>query len=242
MDLQKEIDFFDQFEGEYDVLGEGAYRRLLALFGELVRPRGGERCIDLGCGTGAFTKRLRSFGLELTGLDISPVNVQKANASAGPGERYVVGDMLATGLPDGAFDIVVYSGVLHHVDDVESRVRVLAEGHRLLRPGGRVFAYDPSAQSPSMWLYRDPRSPLFSSKGKTDNEVLLRKDELREQLARAGFVEARVRGVSGITFRFVDSAIARKVLFAYNVYEQLVRYSPFEDRLGTFLVSFATKR
>jgi hypothetical protein len=27
----------------------------------------------------------------------------------------------------------------------------------------------------------------------------------------------------------------------YNLYEEIVRFSPFEDRLGTFLLSFAVK-
>jgi hypothetical protein len=31
------------------------------------------------------------------------------------------------------------------------------------------------------------------------------------------------------------------ILPLYNLYEEIVRISPFEDRLGTFLVSFAVK-
>jgi hypothetical protein len=119
------------------------------------------------------------------------------------------------------------------------RVDILREGHRILRPRGRLFAFDPSAHSPSMWLYRDPRSPLFSSQGKTENEVLLTRQGLRAELEEAGFSSVRVRGVSGISYRYVEGRFARLILPLYNLYEETVRLSPFEDRIGTFLLSFA---
>jgi ubiquinone/menaquinone biosynthesis C-methylase UbiE len=242
--LEREIEFFDRFateHGDYDVLGGAAYTRLVSLFEQRVRPRPGERCIDLGCGTGAFTKHLARFDLERTGMDISSASVARANAGSN-GARFVVGDITKTALPQGSFDIVVYSGVLHHFDSAEARDSVLAEGHRILGKGGRLFAFDPNFHSPSMWLYRDPRSPLFSSKGKTENEVLLRRDHLTQQLQRAGFADIDVRGASGITFQYVESPAARIILPLYNLYERAVRASPFEAQIGTFLISSAVKR
>ncbi len=241
--MRKEVEFFDRFEArhhDYDVLGEAAYRRLLGLFASLVAPRGGERCVDLGCGTGAFTRRLRTFSLVLTGMDISPAAVARANALA-QGERYVVGDIRETGLPAASFDIVVLSGVLHHLRTRDTRRQVLGEARRILRPAGRLFAYDPSAHSPSMRLYRDPRSPFYSSRGKTENEVLLDRHELAEDLRATGLGDVIVRGVGGITYRYVDSRIARVLLPLYNLYERALRRSPFEDRWGTFLVSVARR-
>ncbi len=243
MDVSKEIAFFDNFEaehGEYNVLGERAYRRLLGLFDALVRPREGERCADLGCGTGAFTRRLAAFKVDLTGIDISPRSIESARRLSS-GERYLVGDMRATDFADGAADIIVYSGVLHHGRDRATRVEILKEGYRILRSGGRLFAFDPNGHSPPMWLLRDPRSPLYSSKGKTENEVLLTRHDLRTELEEAGFSSVRVRGVSGMTFRYVAGRFARLVLPLYNLYEEALRYSPLEGRLGTFLVSFAVK-
>ena len=143
MDLDKEVEFFDRFESEhedYDVLGELAYRRLLEMFARLLRSLPGQSCIDLGCGSGAFTKRLDAFGLKLTGMDISPRLIEPANAASLPGHEYLVGDITNTGLANNSFDIVVYSGVLHHFPSAEYRVRVLKEGRRLLKPGGQLFS------------------------------------------------------------------------------------------------------
>jgi SAM-dependent methyltransferase len=243
-EAQREVEFFDRFvaeHGDYDVLGDGAYARLRAAFERTVEPREGERCIDLGCGTGAFTRRLGGLGLHLAGMDISPASIGRARAIA-PEIDFMVGDITETGLPAESRDIILYSGVLHHFCTREDRLRVLREGYRLLAPGGRLFAYDPSAQSPSMWLYRDPRSPLFSEKGKTENEVLLHRRELAGELREAGFVDASIRGLAGISFAYVESRLSSVILPMYNLYEQLLRYSPFEDRFGTFLATVAVKR
>ena len=241
--IRREVEFFDQFvaeHGDYDVLSASAYDRLLAVFEQCLRPQHGERCIDLGCGTGAFVRRLDRFGLRRCGMDISPRAVEYGKAAT-PGVEFLVGDIFHTELPGGSQEIICYSGVLHHVALPQDRVRVLAEGHRLLAPGGRLFAYDPNVQSPSMWLYRHPRSPLFSSKGKTENEVLLHRSQLQDEVRRAGFRDVQVQGLGGMTFRFVESKLAGVILPLYNLYEWLLRLSPLEDRLGTFLITVATK-
>jgi hypothetical protein len=92
-----------------------------------------------------------------------------------------------------------------------------------------------------MWLYRSPRSPLFSSLGKTENEVLLSRKALLSELEQAGFIDITVQGLSGITFRFVESKLARAMLPVYNLYELLMMLSPFQRTLGTFLISCAFK-
>jgi SAM-dependent methyltransferase len=241
MDLSREVEFFDRFQREhhdYDVLGENAYRRLLTVFRDVVRPRAGERCVDLGCGTGAFTRRLRTFGLELSGFDISPASIERA-ASLARTETYAVRDIRSTGLHDRSIDIIVFSGVLHHFPTRTERRSVLAEGLRVLRPGGRMFAFDPSAHSPSMRLYRDPRSPLYSSAGKTENEILIDRRDLEDELRAVGFSAVAVRGIAGMTFRYIAGRIASKLLPMYNLYELALERSPLEDRYGTFLATVA---
>jgi SAM-dependent methyltransferase len=243
MNIDKEIRFFDRFEsehGEYDVLAESSYDRILGKFEATLRPRPGMTCVDLGCGTGAFTRRLRRFNLTLTGVDISPLSIDRARTLGGA--EYVVGDICDCPLPADTYDLVVMSGVLHHLPDPDTRVRSLREAFRLLKPGGRFSSYDPNAASPSMFLYRDPRSPLYSPDGKTENEVLLSRDQIASNLATAGFAEIWATGLSGIAYRYVEGRIARRLLPVYNwIYEPLIRWSPFEKVLGTFVVANARK-
>jgi SAM-dependent methyltransferase len=245
MDIDKEISFFDRFEsehGDYDVLAEASYERILkAMFGG-IRLRPGMTCVDLGCGTGAFTRRLRTLDLELTGVDISPRSIDRAVAIGG-GPGYVIGDVCNCPLPSSSYDFVTMSGVLHHLTTDAVRVQSMREAFRLLRPGGRFLSYDPNAASPSMFLYRDPRSPLYSPVGKTENEVLLSRRQITSDLVAAGFSDAQASGLSGIAFRYVEGGLARKLLPLYNhLYEPLIRWSSLQGILGTFIVATATKQ
>jgi SAM-dependent methyltransferase len=243
MRVEKEINFFDRFEaehGDYDVLAEASYGRILNTLARRMSVRPGMRCLDLGCGTGAFTRRLQPLGFFLTGLDISPRSINRAKSLGGA--EYVVGDITACPLPTSSYDVVVMSGVLHHIFSTDVRVQSLREAWRMLKPGGHFFSYDPNAWSPSMFLYRDPRSPFYTQAGKTDNEILLSRHQIGGELAAADFKEIRVTGLSGIKYRYVEGRLSRKLLPLYNLfYEPLIRWSPFENLLGTFLIATAVK-
>jgi SAM-dependent methyltransferase len=243
MDTDKEIQFFDQFaeqHGEYDVLAEESYQRIIEVLKSEVPRQPALRGVDLGCGTGAFTRRLSHCGYQLTGVDVSPRSIARARELGGA--EYVTGDINSCPLPAASFDLAVMSGVLHHIPTEAERIQCLREAFRLLRPGGSFFSYDPNAHSPSMFLYRDHRSPLHSKDGKTDNEVLLSRRQIAGYLSSVGFTQVRAYGVSGIAYRYVAGRVASKLLPFYNrVYEPLIRWSPFEKTLGTFVVAIATK-
>jgi SAM-dependent methyltransferase len=244
MDINKEIAFFDQFEqehGDYDVLAEESYERIISTLFRGMRLAPGMTCVDLGCGTGAFTRRLSKLGLRLTGVDISPRSIERARA-IGEGPEYVVADICDCPLPSDAFDFVTMSGVLHHLTTEDARVQSQREALRLLKPGGHFLSYDPNATSPSMFLFRDPRSPVHSKAGKTDNEVLLSRRQMTAELTKAGFSAVRATGLSGIAYRYVEGSLAQRLLPLYNrVYEPLIRWSPFETIFGTFVVAVARK-
>jgi ubiquinone/menaquinone biosynthesis C-methylase UbiE len=101
----------------------------------------GSRILDVPCGTGRISRRLAAAGYDVTGVDVSAPFVALAEAEAiGPTGlvSYVRGDMRQ--LPvSGPFDAVVcwFTSFGYH-NDVDCR-RVLAEFHRVLRPGGTVL-------------------------------------------------------------------------------------------------------
>lgn len=103
--------------------------------------------LDLGCGTGVAARAIaRRFATEgtITGIDISARLVDLARrlaAEEGLAGRieFHTGDEHGLGLPQGGFDVVVMHTLVSHVADPAT---VLAEGHRLLRPGGRLVVFD----------------------------------------------------------------------------------------------------
>ena len=99
--------------------------------------------LDVGCGTAWLADHFRSY----TGIDNSAEAIAEAAAA---GRNVVHGDIQAS-LPftDESFDAVVMKDVLEHVEDP---VRLVREAHRVLRPGGLLFASSPDAQR---WVWDD---------------------------------------------------------------------------------------
>jgi SAM-dependent methyltransferase len=101
----------------------------------------GARILDAPCGHGRLTRRLASAGMDVTGVDVSEPFLALAEAEpVGPdgSVAYYRGDMRR--LPvDGPFDAAVcWFTSFGYYDDDDCRT-VLAEFHRVLRPGGQVL-------------------------------------------------------------------------------------------------------
>jgi SAM-dependent methyltransferase len=106
----------------------------------------GHRLVDLACGRGGPGLWVaRATGASLTGVDWSPVGVAGAEARAPqfvPAGRvdFRVGDLAATGLPDGYAEAAMCADAIFFAPD---RVAAFAEVARVLKPGGRfVFTCD----------------------------------------------------------------------------------------------------
>ena len=92
----------------------------------------GKRLIDIGGGTGNYALALRAFGWVPTVADRSTAMLTRAAAK---GIGSVQADAQRLAFRDGSFDAAAMISMLHHVED---RKAALAEGRRVLRPGGRL--------------------------------------------------------------------------------------------------------
>jgi len=109
-------------------------RALLTWFAELV---GDGPVLDVGCGPGRTTGFLRSLGVDIAGLDLSPEFLAIARAE-NPGVRFDEGSMLALPHPPGTFAGLLANYSLIHIPD-EALPEVLAGFHRALRPRGYLW-------------------------------------------------------------------------------------------------------
>lgn len=113
---------------------------------ETLRPRAGNRILDVGCGEGIAEVqlgRLHVSQMRLVGVDLMVERVVIArHETAAHNQRVLFACADACHLPfrDGAFDSTFCVAVLQHINDVEQAIRDFA---RVTRVGGRVVAVEP---------------------------------------------------------------------------------------------------
>ena len=96
-------------------------------------PGGCERALDVGCGTGALTRRLKQLVPHVTGIDRDERSIQLARAHPGAtGIRYLQADFLTASFEPASLDLVTSIASLHHMD-ARAALRRMSD---LLRPGG----------------------------------------------------------------------------------------------------------
>ena len=142
----------------------GSHVRLLLSYGQLRRTaRRPLQCLDAGCGraNGALGAAITQPDVQFTAVDINRVALADAKAKADQlglsNIRFQEVDLMTLeGLraPDGGFDVIVSSGVLHHLASPDEALRQL---HRVLAPHGvlSLMVYGTSGREP---LYRMVRA------------------------------------------------------------------------------------
>jgi SAM-dependent methyltransferase len=107
-------------------------------FKQLLPPLKDKDVLDLGCASGHLTDHALAQGARVTAVDIAAGWIERLQARPGnPDLRAVRADISEPldFLDDGSFDVITCSLVIHYVKDWGP---MLAEMHRVLRPGGRA--------------------------------------------------------------------------------------------------------
>ena len=79
--------------------------------------------VDIGCGTGHFTRRFALDGHRVTGVDRDPAMLSVARSAHMAGERYVEADAVALPFADGEFDYCVSVAALCFMADEAAALR-----------------------------------------------------------------------------------------------------------------------
>lgn len=119
-----------------------------ALLREFLGLSDGLRILDLGCGSGFFSRIVaEQCQAEIVGVDVDKQLLDGARGLARDqnlGIEYVVGDVTATAFADGSFDLVMCAIMLEAYPDV---TLPLSEMKRVCKEGGAVAAIEPFYQS-----------------------------------------------------------------------------------------------
>ncbi len=177
--------------------------------------------LDIGGGAGAYALWLAARGYGVHLLDPVPKHVEQARAaSAGQPEFPLasaeIGDARRLPFADQSADAVLLLGPLYHLIEREDRLQALREAHRVVHPGGLVWAAAISRfasffDSLSTGFFSDPLfAPILArdlSEGQhrnpTDNPIYFtdayfhRPGELSREFLAAGFQIVELVAIEG---------------------------------------------
>lgn len=106
---------------------------------ETIDIREGMTCLDLGCGTGSLTAKLKEAGLEVTGMDDSIDQIRKARQDY-PDIDFIQGNACDFTL-EQPVDVVFSNAVFHWIEKNRQR-DLLRCVYQALKPGGQfVFEF-----------------------------------------------------------------------------------------------------
>jgi SAM-dependent methyltransferase len=167
--------------------GERRWARRVELLTSAI-PDGG-LVLEVGCGTGLFTKALDTGRFRTLSIDVSQALLRRARDRCRGGRALLsVQDAGRTALRDGSVDAVAGMSVLHHLV-LEPALR---EFHRVLRPGGLLLFSEPNMLNPIILVQKNV--PLVKRlAGDSPDETAFVRWPLRRALARAGFETLRMQ-------------------------------------------------
>lgn len=138
MNEQELIKYYNKFNEEKRLNskhGQIEYLTALKYINEYLKPN--DKIIDIGAGTGKYSKYFYDKGYDVTAVELVKHNLRQI-------EKKNIKCMLgnATNLKkikDNSYDITLLFGPLYHLISMEEKIKALNEAKRITKPNGYIF-------------------------------------------------------------------------------------------------------
>ena len=181
-------------------LSVGGEQRMRKLFLKDLEINPDAKVLDLCCGAGQATQELVKHFQNVTGLDASPIAIQRAKRNV-PQANYV--EAFAEKMPfsDRSFDLVITNTAMHEMDSAQLQ-QIIEETYRILTPDGQFIIIDfHHPTNPLFWLPVTTFLWLFE----TETAWELIKTDLHQLLTKSGFAIASCQLYAGGSLQVLRS-------------------------------------
>jgi len=210
--------------------GKLRWRRRVEMLCFALKPE--YKVLEIGCGTGYFTKELVKTGADITAIDISPDLIEEAMKNTKAENVFFrVDNAYNMGFQDDFFDVVLGSSVLHHLD-IDKAIK---EIYRVLKKGGAIYFTEPNMMNPQIALQKN--IPYLKRKlGDSPDETAFFRWCIRKKLIETGFVEVTVK-----PFDFLHPQTPKSLIKTINQISFFVEKTPLVSELAGSLYIVANK-
>jgi len=181
--------------------GKVRWARRVTMLTDFIKPN--SLLLELGCGTGYFTKEIAKTNANIVAIDISPelLTVAKNNVAC-TNVSFRIENAYNMTFEDNQFDFVLGSSVLHHLDINKA----LSEVYRVLKKDGIIAFTEPNMMNPQIALQKN--IPYIKRKsGDSPDETAFFRWSLSKLLELHGFKEIEIK-----PFDFLHPSVPKKFI------------------------------
>jgi ubiquinone/menaquinone biosynthesis C-methylase UbiE len=188
-----------------------------------------DNVLEIGCGTGYFTKEIAKTRARVTAIDISPELLQIAKEEIpDTNVSFVIENAYDLSFEANSFDSIVGSSVLHHLE-IE---KAISEMFRVLKPGGSLFFTEPNMMNPQIALQKN--IPALKRKlGDSPDETAFFRWSLLTLMRKTGFTNIVIK-----PFDFLHPAISPALIpFISSLGETVEKIPGLKEIAGSLYIS-----
>ena len=96
-----------------------------------------DKIIDIGAGTGKYSKYFYDLGYDVTAVELVKHNLRQIQQK---GIKSILGNAInLSKIKDETFDITILFGPMYHLISMEDKIKALSEAKRITKKGGLIF-------------------------------------------------------------------------------------------------------
>jgi len=210
--------------------GQVRWKRRVTMLTSSIKPN--SNVLEIGCGTGYFTKEIVKTKAKICAIDISEDLISIArNEINDENIEFKIENAYEMTYPDNTFDFVIGSSVLHHLEMDKS----VSEIYRVLKPGGAIFFTEPNMMNPQIAIQKNI-SYIKKKSGDSPDETAFFRWTLKAKLKKCGFININIK-----PFDFLHPAVPMKLVRPVNALGLLFEKIPLLKEIAGSLFIRAVK-